>query len=254
VPGTRALLVAYFASLWLHGNFNDWPAGYCYGPRYAMQGLPILFVAVVPAAEALWRRSWGRALLAVLAGFGIVLQVIGAYYYPRGDSGDERNGMWTVRLSSPVLAATAGPYVPDLLYWVAPRHARLKLRGPEDARAAYAWEIPPPPSLAPREARRVRLRVQNRGGVAWSSVGRILGKGAVRLRVRWERPDGQVLAETVEWLAWTLPPGGEVTRTLQVRAPYDPGPAILKIEAVELHVRVFSDAGVPPLSREVLIQ
>jgi hypothetical protein len=254
LPGTRALLVAYLASLWLHGNFNDWPAGYCYGPRYAMQGLPVLFVAIAPAVEALWKRLAGRAVVATAVAFGIALQFVGAFYYPRGDSGDERNGMWTVSLSSPVLAATAGPSVPDLLYLVAPGHRHLRPRGPQDARAEYAWEVPPPPRLAPREAAQVRVRVRNLSPVDWSSVGGLLGKGAVRLRVRWERPDSQVLAETVEWLAWRVPAGGEVSRGFQVRAPYDRGPAILKVEAVELHVRVFSDAGVAPLALEVAVE
>jgi hypothetical protein len=253
LPGARPLLVAYLASLWLHGTFEDWPAGYGYGPRYAMQGLPILFVAIAPTTAALWRRPWGRAAVALAVGFGIGLQVIGAFYYPRGDSGDARDGLWTVSRSSPVIAATAGPAVPDLLYLLAPGYRQLTLRGPEDARAEYGWVVAPPSRLAIREATRVRVRVRNLGSAAWSSVGGVLGHGGVRLRVRWETADARVLAESWEWLAWRLPAGAEVTRGFQVRAPHERGPATLKVEAVQLHVRAFSETGLAPLAHEVTI-
>ena len=77
------LTLAVVGQLFLYGK-TDWRGGYCYGPRFLIGLLPILIWLLVPVLA-----RTGLALrLAFAAGLiaAVVIQGIGALYYPTGRS------------------------------------------------------------------------------------------------------------------------------------------------------------------------
>src|ERR1019366_8265121 len=67
------------AYLLLYSAWRGWWGGYCYGPRFFTDVLPVLALCAIPTAERLWRRTTGRALVVVLAVYGALVQGIGVY-------------------------------------------------------------------------------------------------------------------------------------------------------------------------------
>ncbi|HSB36124.1 MAG TPA: hypothetical protein VLH41_04570, partial [Thermoanaerobaculia bacterium] len=84
---------------------TDWRAGSSYGPRFMVDTVPILVWLLTPVVEAL-RRPALHAFLG-LVGFGIAVQAIGAFCYPKGGS-DDRNSVWDFRRPAFVIEARAG--------------------------------------------------------------------------------------------------------------------------------------------------
>ena len=60
-----------------------WWGGYCWGPRYLTELLPIavIFMAV---ATPVFERLWAKRALAAIAAYCFFIQVIGVYFYPKG--------------------------------------------------------------------------------------------------------------------------------------------------------------------------
>lgn len=80
---TLCLTLGVVVHLVLYGK-TDWRAGYCYGPRFLVDLLPILIWLLVPVLA-----RTGPVLRAVfVAGLlaAVVIQVIGVLYYPTGRS------------------------------------------------------------------------------------------------------------------------------------------------------------------------
>jgi hypothetical protein len=63
----------------LLSTFVTWWGGYCYGPRYLTDLLPILVLCAAGTVRRLWGSQHGRVLVATLALWGVVVQVIGVY-------------------------------------------------------------------------------------------------------------------------------------------------------------------------------
>ena len=63
----------------VHGSFAEWWAGYTYGPRYFTDALPALTLFLVYGLVPLCRMPAVRAVAAVLAAYGVVVQAIGVY-------------------------------------------------------------------------------------------------------------------------------------------------------------------------------
>jgi hypothetical protein len=63
----------------VHAKFDEWWAGYAYGPRYFVDVLPALIIFLVYGLIPLCRAPAMRAVAAVLALYGIGIQAIGVY-------------------------------------------------------------------------------------------------------------------------------------------------------------------------------
>lgn len=252
VPGMKILLASYAACLYLHGHFFDWGAGYCYGPRYALDGLPILIAAIAPAFGRAWASIPGRALLVAAVAFSVFLEVVGAFFYPQGDSGNESHGFFTIERSSPVLALQAGPPTPDFLGLLLPGIATARKLAPEEVRVHYDWEALPPPSWPAGTPRTLELRIENRSTAAWSSLGGMMARGAVRLRLSWYAGDslqGSELSGRDVWLSWWLPPGKSLSKEVRVVAPGQAGPTVLLVTLVQQRMeRTFGGPGSDPIA------
>jgi len=75
--GGGVLLYFLFISM-----FHTWHGGYCYGPRYLVPVLPLLFVALVslPASRA-WREAWARWLLGAVCVLSVAVNFVAANPY-----------------------------------------------------------------------------------------------------------------------------------------------------------------------------
>jgi glycosyltransferase involved in cell wall biosynthesis len=91
-----------------------------------------------------------------------------------------------------------------------------------------------------------RVRLTNRGTVAWPNAGAY----PIHLAYHWLRPDGQVAVwEAVRTaLPHPLPPGGSAELELHIEPPPGPGRYLLALDLVEEGVGWFSMQGVPWLA------
>jgi hypothetical protein len=105
---------------------TDWRAGWCYGPRFATDMLPLLIWLLAPIVASLGRR--GLAGFAAATCMAVLIQVIGAFYYPMGRSdlrlqapataGDPRVKAWSWADAPPLVEYRAGradPFFIDIL-------------------------------------------------------------------------------------------------------------------------------------------
>lgn len=245
IRGLRVLLFAYVSSLFLHGLAFDWMGGYCYGPRYALHGLPVLVVALVEPLERIWKLAWARATFVGAAVLSIAIQAIGAFFYPNGDSGDWHYGLWTIRKSPPMLALRAGPAMPDFPALL-PRSVRHPGLDPADAACRLAWAAPVPASLRSGESARLRVRVTNAGRSRWSSVGSFFNFGALRFRWIWTNDRDFPVGEYA-WLAWTLEPGQSLERSIVVTAPPFSGNVHLEVGLEQMRIGELPPSSCRPL-------
>lgn len=83
----RLLLVACATLIVLHflvvSRVNLWWGGYCWGPRYLTETLP-LFVVLMALAVPILERPWVRRAFVVAVAYGVLIQAIGVYFYPNG--------------------------------------------------------------------------------------------------------------------------------------------------------------------------
>lgn len=78
-PWLRWLTVGVALHVLVHAKFDEWWAGYAYGPRYFTDVLPAMIIFLVYGLVPLCRTPAMRAVVAVLALYGIGVQAIGVY-------------------------------------------------------------------------------------------------------------------------------------------------------------------------------
>jgi hypothetical protein len=256
---TAVLGLALLANLLFYAAYPGWSGGYTYGPRYAIDALPWLIVLLARPLARL-RRPVERALFGVAVAYAVLLQAIGAYCYPGGDSGNEHHGLWTVSRSSPVLAWRSGVQTPQLLSPLAPALVMKAPLSPADARGRTALAAPLPSPWAADTTRSVEVEVTNGGRRFWSSLGGPLGKDTVRLLVRWRKQGGDPAAPPIGewnfWLDWRLSPGETDDETIWVTSPAEPGPYFLTVEPAQFDGQRWvplSEQGARPAIVPVLV-
>ena len=78
-PWLRWLTVGVVLHVILYAKFDEWWAGYTYGPRYLTDVLPILTVLLVYGLVPLCRTPATRVIALALALWGVAVQAIGVY-------------------------------------------------------------------------------------------------------------------------------------------------------------------------------
>lgn len=83
--GTRPVALRYFALaplayVALFGASRSWWGGWCYGPRFFTDLVPLMSLCALPSARQLWTRRAGRGLLVAGALWGVGVQAIGVYF------------------------------------------------------------------------------------------------------------------------------------------------------------------------------
>ncbi len=87
-PLVAMLLASLGASALVLGSYSTWWAGWCFGPRYWTDAMPIL--AILAAAAAATARARGlttRRLFTATVAFAIAVQAIGSIHYPSSWNG-----------------------------------------------------------------------------------------------------------------------------------------------------------------------
>ena len=246
-PTERLLFLLAVIANWalLASLSTGWWGGYTYGPRYAIDGLPVLFFLLAPHLQPPLRLGW-RALLAITAGVALAIQVVGAFCYPGGDSGTARYGFWTFAKSPPVLAAKAGLQAPHFLGYFHPDVTMRAPLPPAEMRAYLAWDVPSETFLTAGARRPVRVNVRNQSGVPWSSLGYRGETNGIRLVTRWETLDGEIAPDTREafhWIGLRLRPGETARLRLLVAAPPVSGNYRFVLDVAQLGAGSFSARG-----------
>jgi hypothetical protein len=81
----RYLILGMAIVFGLHARLGSWWGGWCFGPRYLTDFLPLLTFFILP----IWREVRARSALRVAFGLAVAVavwvQIVGACYYPRGD-------------------------------------------------------------------------------------------------------------------------------------------------------------------------
>lgn len=252
----RPMLFASLGTVVLYSSAEGWSGGYCYGPRYLIICLPALVAALAARLGDVPSRMTTRILFASSVAIAVAVQAIGAYCYPGGDSGNEAKGLWTLRASSPVLAAEAGLQPPDFVPLIAPG---ITMRAPlaqGQAAASYEWSEPPPETWRARTRRTVDVWIHNEGSAALSSFGRLGNDRAVVIRSSWKSAGGHV--ETAppvsgSWVSWRLRPGDTIRRRFEIAGPNVTGRMRLSIELYQVGVGPFSRWGSKPLEADVVV-
>ena len=63
-------------------QFSVWWGGHSFGPRLLTDVLPALVLGLVPIWPAVRRRALGRALFALAFAVSVVVEIVGAFYFP----------------------------------------------------------------------------------------------------------------------------------------------------------------------------
>ena len=250
------LLIAALATVLLYASADGWSGGYCYGPRYLIICLPVLVYCLALLFRDVPLRGAWRTVLAFTVGISVAVQAIGAYCYPGGDSGNEVNGLWTIRKSSPVLAARAGPQPPDFVDLLAPRVTMNQPLQPGEGAASYEWSTPPPVVWPARSRRTVNVWIRNDGTAKLSSLGGFDHDRAIVIRATWKTATGhEEVAQPVSgvWLSSDFDPGETIRRRFEIAGPNVTGRMRLSVELHQNGTGPFARWGSLPLEWDVLV-
>jgi hypothetical protein len=232
---------------------RTWWGGWCYGPRYLADLLPVLCLALLPVMEAARTRAWLRAAVLALAVPSVALHALGAFYYDLSWDASVAVGLHPATLWS----WSGGPiphYAPRPLASARRAHAALKLwlwRPPTSAEAhglaaSYVSATAPGAGTAagPHE---VRVTAFNTGRPVWLAA-RPEERGAVRLAWSWSC-DGRELQMPAGRLDLAYPvfPGESFEFHGPIRAPEPGGDCVLVLGLVSEQVAWFSALETPPV-------
>jgi len=74
------LLVLHFLVV---SRVNLWWGGFCWGPRYLTEIMPVLVILTAVGSAEL-ERPWIKRLFVAAAVYSVLIQAVGVYFYPNG--------------------------------------------------------------------------------------------------------------------------------------------------------------------------
>lgn len=95
-PAVAALVMAAGGYFLIHAATRSWAGGWCFGPRYLTELLPLMAVC---AAQLEWRPGARMALLIAAIAWSFVMQLAGAVFYPAS--------RWNARMQAETLEEKA---------------------------------------------------------------------------------------------------------------------------------------------------
>jgi hypothetical protein len=81
----RYLILGMAIVFGLHARLGGWWAGWCFGPRYLTDFLPLLVFFILPVWSEIRARTALRVAFGVAVAVALWVQIVGACYYPRGN-------------------------------------------------------------------------------------------------------------------------------------------------------------------------
>lgn len=234
-PWLRWMVFALGWHLMLYGMFDEWWAGYTFGPRYLTEMLPILTLLMVYGLVPYVRTPLAYAAVALVALYGVAVQGIGVYW---------DDDSWN---REPVSLRQNPRRVWDWSDWQVARVAQRSFRGADMApllatvfseaqpalvRAltepdlANTIEVDSPPSrFAPGASLELVARVRNDSAQTWPAfTGDLTVRYTVFLIVQWYRDGTPLPGEgDVLRLPHNVEPGETVAVDVPLRVPQQPG-------------------------------
>ena len=231
----RYLAVGLAAHLVLYAKFNEWWAGYTFGPRYMTEMMPVLCLFLVYGLVPWCRSRAAHVFVALLIVYGVAVQAVGVYW----DDDD-----WN---RTPVPLQMRPARVWDWSDWQVVRAARSGFKGSELAgvlRDSFSDSTPAflspltredlasefqvlgaPTTLPTGGTTSIEASITNRGAQSWPAfAGDLRVRYLVFLIVRWFAEE-QPLAGVgdVLWLPQNLAPGDSLKMSVPLQAPSAPG-------------------------------
>jgi hypothetical protein len=114
----RYLALAAIGETIVYAKYYYWWGGWCFGPRYFADLMPILTILLIPILKPLMQRSVLKYIFILLVTLSFGVQVVGAYF--RFNLEIHPNQLWSWRDSQLVDAIKTH----SLAMW-SPRHSRL---------------------------------------------------------------------------------------------------------------------------------
>ena len=128
-PWSRCLVAGAAGHFLVYSKLERWYGGWCFGPRYMTDAMPLLVFFLVPLVPLLSERRALRATLALTVVLAVGVQVVGVYFWPNGawDSTpvtvDERpERVWDWHDLQIVRTVRAGPAPTKLFQHLRGRH------------------------------------------------------------------------------------------------------------------------------------
>jgi hypothetical protein len=234
-PWIRWLVFALGWHLLLYGMFDEWWAGYTFGPRYLTDILPILTLLMVYGLVPYCRTQLAYALLAAVALYGVAVQAIGVYW----DDDSWNRGPVSLQLNPrrvwdwhdwQVARVARGPYhgadLAPLLATVFRDEQPAFVRELTPSDLANTLEVDAAPSrFQPGQALHFSARLRNDGTQAWPAfTGDLTVRYTVFLIVQWYRDGVPIPGEgDVLRLPRNVEPGETVEVDVPLRVPQQPG-------------------------------
>ncbi len=117
----RYLIVGMTAVYVLQAKFGQWWGGWCFGPRYMTDLLPFFALFLLAVWEGVRRSKALTAAMVAALGASLWVQVVGVYYYPRGQWDSKpvsvqwaTKRLWNWRDTQLSRTWAAGPSLPEL--------------------------------------------------------------------------------------------------------------------------------------------
>jgi hypothetical protein len=207
--------------------------------------LPALAVCAAPTVESWWRFPWRRALLGLLALWGVAVQAIGVYFDDRSwdavpKSINATTGrLWDLRDPQILRAARSGWHGTQLapLLWqmlADPQPAVLRTLKASELAGEVALDDAPPSSYRAGRTSEVRLRVTNRSEATWPAFSDF-GYLQVALVYSWWRDGAMVRGEGgFVALPRNLPAGASDLVAARIDAPGRHGTYELQFALVQV--------------------
>jgi hypothetical protein len=225
------MVFAFGWHLLVYGTFDEWWAGYTYGPRYLTAMLPILTLWLAYGLVPYCRTPLVQAIVGLIVLYGVAVQAIGVYW--DDDSWNRQPvpleqqpqrvwdwGDWQVArlMRGAWRGADMGPLLATAFF--DPHPARVGPLTPEDL--ANTVEVDAAPvRFEPGEVAEIAVQLRNDGDHTWPAfTGDIAVRYTVFLVVQWYR-DGAPLPGVgdVLRLPRNVEPGGSVEVDVPLQAP-----------------------------------
>jgi len=257
----RFLVVGVGLHMLLYAKFDEWWAGYTFGPRYMTDVLPALVLLLAYGLRPIIRKRAMLVLVAVLGLYGVAVQVIGVYFAdddwnraPVPLEADPQR-VWDWSDLQIVRAAQSGWHGRDLervLVESFTESQPVLLAELSQDDLATRFEISGQPAqMAAGGTVTPVVRLTNRGSRGWPAFS---GKGRISIRyltvlvVRWFAGDREVAGSgDVLRLEENLVPGETLRMPVPLTAPGTPG-----TYEVELRIAQAIDGRHGVVSRDAL--
>lgn len=225
----------------LYALWYSWWGGWCFGPRFLTDALPLLILLLVPTWNWFRGRPFWKVVFILTAIYSFAVQCAGSLWYPRGKPDsypqpiDRDNRLFQGRLWS----------------WRDSQLSRIVREGitvprPITDFKEELWFEESPQSLPAGDTAVLAIGARNLGKQAWSATNDRTIRYAVQVSYHWRRESEHrfVVWDGIRsWLPVNVYPGEVVRFDTEIITPEEPGSYVLVLDLVQQGVGWFQEHG-----------